>query len=475
LVEHTATMRDLTQGSIPRHLAGMAGFIGFGLIVQTMYLLVDLYFVARLGGQAVAGVAAAGSILFLVMALSQIVSVGALSLIARAIGGKKPAEAQTVFEQSVAMGLFAGMMTLALGYLAGGWGVAALSADDATAVAARTYLFAFLPSLALMFPNAAIGSALRAAGIVGAPMAIQTATVVLNVMLAPVLIAGWGTGHPLGVAGAGFASSVATIAGTIAFLILFGRLDVPLRIRVARPRPEVWRRIAAIGLPASGEFLLMFVILGVVYWTIRPFGAEAQAGFGIGSRVMQAIFLPVMAIAFAAAPIAGQNYGAGRSDRVRATFRAAALIGTVIMLALTILCQTRPELLVRIFTQDPAVATVASDYLGMMSWNFVAMGLIYSCSAMFQGLGNTGPALLSSASRLLTFVLPVILLSRWPEATLHDIWRLSNASVALQALTSLLLLRREFRRRLASLAAETDPPVATSHRSSEPDQPGATS
>ncbi|MBB2200741.1 MATE family efflux transporter [Gluconacetobacter tumulisoli] len=443
-------MRDLTQGSIPRLLAGMAGFIGFGLIVQTLYLLVDLYFVARLGGPAVAGVAAAGSVMLFVMALSQAVSVGALSLIARAIGARDAAGAQTVFEQAIGMAMVAGAATLLAGYPAGGSLMTVLSADDRTAMAARAYLFALLPSLALMFPGAALGAALRAAGIVGAPMAIQSATVLLNAALAPVLVAGWGTGHPFGVAGAGFASSGAAAIGTVAQVVLFGRLDTTLQLRAAAPRLATWRRIAATGLPASGEFLLMFVISGVVYWALRRYGSDAQAGFGIGSRVMQSIFLPAMAVAFAAAPIAAQNHGAGRADRVRATFRATALTGSGIMLALTFLCRLHPDLLVRVFTGNPTVAAVASDYLRVVSWNFVAMGLVFSCSAMFQGFGNTGPALAGTASRLVTFVLPVILLAHWPQATLHDIWRLSNASVVLQASVSLLLLRRAFRRHLGT-------------------------
>lgn len=453
-------MRDLTTGSIPRHLLGMAGFIGFGLIVQTMYILVDLYFVARLGEHAVAGVAAGGSAMFLVMSASQLIAAGALSLIARAIGGKDTAQAQSVFDQAVCMALFAGIATLLIGYAIGGRGVAALSADAPTALAASAYLFAFLPSLALMFPNAAIGSALRAAGVVGAPMAIQAATVGLNVVLAPILIAGWGTGHPLGVAGAGWASSIASLIGTAVLLILFRRLEPNLRLRATPPHFAVWRRITAIGLPASGEFLLMFVVSGVIYWSIRRYGAEAQAGFGIGSRVMQSIFLPAMAVAFAAAPIAGQNHGAGRHDRVRATFRTTALIGSGIMLALTLFCQWRPELLVRIFTHDAGVVPIAAGYLTMVSWNFVAMGLIFSCSGMFQALGDTRPALLSSASRLVTFVLPVIILSHRTGTTLHDIWRLSNVSVALQALTSLWLLRREFRRKLSVPGTPLTQPAA---------------
>lgn len=442
-------MRNLTVGSIPKHLLGMAGFIGFGLLVQTMYVLVDLYFVAHLGGQVLAGVASAASSMFAALAASQLISVGALSLIAQATGRKDQADAQLVFDQALCMGIWAAVLVLLIGYLWGGGAVSLLAADETTAASARIYFYAYLPSLALMFVGAALGSALRATGVVAGPMVIQTLSVVINILLAPVLIAGWGTGHPLGAGGAGLASSIAASAGTLLFLIRFDRLQSYIRLQLAwLPNWQVWKRIGAIGLPSTAEFSLLFIISAVVYWSIRHFGAEAQAGFGVGSRVSQAIFLPTMAIAFAASPIAGQNFGAKRADRVRATFGHAAIIGSAIMLLLTLLCHLRPDLLVSPFTKDPAVRLVAADYLRLTSWNFVCVGLVFTTSGMFQALGNTRPSLLSSGSRLFTFALPSIWLSRQPQAELRDFWLLSIASVTLQAIIGLVLLRSEFERKL---------------------------
>ena len=94
-------MRDLTQGAIWRHLIGMAVFIGAGLIVNTLYMLIDLYFVSRLGKQAVAGVASAGSAMYITMSVAQLVGVGSLSLISHAVGRKDQADAQLVFEQAL--------------------------------------------------------------------------------------------------------------------------------------------------------------------------------------------------------------------------------------------------------------------------------------------------------------------------------------------------------------------------------------
>jgi Na+-driven multidrug efflux pump len=196
-----------------------------------------------------------------------------------------------------------------------------------------------------------MASALRGTGIVKPTMIVQMLTVVLNAVLAPILIAGWGTHFPLGVAGAGFASTVSIACGVIFLWIYFARLEHYVALHPAqwRPRARTLMRLLAIGLPAGGEFFMMFVILVFVYWIIRSFGPGAQAGTGVAFRVMQAIFVPVLAIAFAASPVAGQNFGAGNAARVKETFRASVALSSVVMLAATLLCQWRPEVLVSFF------------------------------------------------------------------------------------------------------------------------------
>ena len=260
-------MKDLTQGSITRHLLGMAAFIGFGLVFQTSYFLVDLYFVSQLGKDAVAGVSTAGSLSFVVLALSQIVGVGGLSLISQATGRKEPAEAILVYNQALSLSLAALAGTLLLGYALTGPTMAALAANSVTAGYGRLYLAAFLPSMAFMFPTAAIGSALRATGVVQPTILVQTLSVALNAALAPVLIAGWGTGLPLGVAGAGLASSVASGLELVLLLAVSARpglsADQPGAAPPAlgdlapdhRDRPALGRRVPA-DVPDPGDHLL---------------------------------------------------------------------------------------------------------------------------------------------------------------------------------------------------------------------------
>jgi Na+-driven multidrug efflux pump len=186
-----------------------------------------------------------------------------------------------------------------------------------------------------------------------------------------------------------------------------------------------------------------------MYWIIRDFGAAAQAGFGIGSRVMQMIFLPAMAVAFAAAPVAGQNFGARLAERVRKTFSASVAASCAIMFTMTLLCQWQGEAMVRVFTADPAVIAVAAQFMRVISWNFFAMGIVFTCSSLFQALGNTWPAMLSTATRLATFAIPALYLSRQPGFELVHLWYLSVVTVLLQAALSVALLRMQFRARLA--------------------------
>jgi Na+-driven multidrug efflux pump len=163
------------------------------------------------------------------------------------------------------------------------------------------------------------------------------------------------------------------------------------------------------------------------------------------------IQVPAMAIAFAAGPIAGQNFGAGNSARVRETFKKVALIGSAVMIAITLLAQWRPNLLLCGFAGDPEIMAVAAMFLQMVSLNLVAQGLIFVCSSMFQGLGNTRPVLLSSGARLITYAMPVIWLSAQSDFRIEHVWYLSIATTTLQAALSLWLLRLEFRKRLVPL------------------------
>jgi putative MATE family efflux protein len=446
-------MKDLSSGSIPGHVASMSIQMAIGILVQTLYFICDLYFVSRLGDAAIAGVTSAGNVWFVVLALTQVLGVGTVALVSHAVGAQQRDRANLVFNQSLLLSGVVGVFVLFGVYAAAAPYMRTIGADEATVQAGIDYLYWFAPGLGLQFAMVAMFSTLRGTGIVKPTMILQMITVAVNVILAPILIVGWGTGKPMGTAGAGLASTISIAVGVILSAYYFHKHEkyVAIHREQLRIQLPVWSRLLYIGLPVGLEFFLMAVMMAFTYWLIRDFGAVAQAGFGVGQGVMRIIMLPAMAVAFASAPIAGQNFGARKPDRVRETFKVAVLISVAIMFLETVLCQFESDLFIRIFTTEAAVVTIGVQMLVISSWNFVANGVIFCCSSMFQALGNTWPTIVSSALRLALFIGPAAWLSTLAGFELRHIWYVSVASMFIQAVVACLLLRREFRHKLGTL------------------------
>jgi putative MATE family efflux protein len=445
-----AGMQDMTTGPVTRHLLKTTSFMLVIMLFQTLYFLIDLYWVGRLGTDAVAAVGIAGNLSFIVLGLTQMIGIGTTTVVSHAVGRKDHDQALVLFNQSQVLSMVTGVLFLIVGLAGRTAYSASMSADAATATLANQYLQWFIPAMALQFALVAMGAALRGIGNFKTGMIVSTATVIINMILAPFLIFGWGTGHAFGVAGAAMSSLIAIVVGVVWLTTYFLRKDSFLKFVIAdwKLKLDLWWKMLAIGLPSGFEFGVTALYMFVVYSVTRQFGAPAQAGFGIGLRVMQAGFMPVVALGFSVAPVAGQNFGARQAQRVKDTFRDAALLAAVWMLLFALACNIAPAALVGVFSHDPAVIAVGEEYLRIISWTFVASGVVFVSSSTFQAMGNTVPSLVASAVRILLVSIPALILSHRPGFQLHWVWYLSLGSVFVGLTVSLLLLRREFGRRL---------------------------
>ncbi len=443
-------MKDLTEGPVFRHLLHMATFMIVSMMVQTLYLLADLFWVGRLGKESIAAVGVAGNLMMIVLALTQMLGVGTTTLIAQSVGRKNQSDAEFAFNQSLVMSVLIGVGFCGVGFLVRDIYCVKLSADPTTAILARTYLNWFIPALAFQFPLVTLGSPLRATGAVKPSVGLQIFSVVLNAALAPFLIFGIGPWPRMGVSGAALATFISVLAADLLTIAYFEKKYHYLRFRVSQwpPRFKMWWMMLKIGLPAGFEFVLLAVYIGIVYMIIRQFGAAAQAGFGVGGRVMQAMFLPVVALSFAISPVVGQNFGGRKADRVRHTVMAGVGLAAGLMRVLAFLTWATAPYLIRAFSNDPKVIAFGSEYLNIVAFNFIAAGIVFSSSSVFQGLGNTWPPLISSASRLLLFALPALWISRTPGFDIRILWYFSVGSQVVQAIIILLLLKRELSRKL---------------------------
>jgi MATE family, multidrug efflux pump len=457
-------LKDLTKGSVWKNLLQMSAFLAASMLVQSLYFLADLYWVGKLGKESVAAVGFSANLMVIVLAVTQSLGVGTAAVISHAVGEKNQSRATLVFNQSFVLSQLIGVALCLAAFLLRTQYCHWMGADGLTVSKGVEYLTWFIPALFLQFALFTAGAALRGTGVVKPTVAVLAITVVLNLVLAPVLVFGWGIGHPLGVAGAALATFLAISVGVAAMALYFfwQRRYLYFELSLWKPIRSIWAEILRIGLPAGGELVILAIYLMIVYSLIRGFGASAQAGFGIGARVMQSLFLPALAVGMAAAPVAGQNFGARNAARVRQSFYAALIIAGTVMLFSTLLCQWSAEPLVRFFSKDPAVIAVGADYLRVISFTFVATAVIFATASMFQGMGNTIPPLLSSSLRLVLFSIPVLILAQTSHFTIRQIWVLSAASVFVQALANIFLLLREFERKLIFPPVEEPSELAAS-------------
>ena len=443
-------MEDLTTGSLSRHLLKTTSFMLVSMVFQTLYLVVDLFWVGRLGTDAVAAVGISGNLSFLVLAISQMLGVGTTTVVSHAAGRKEHERATYLFNQSQVLSSVAGLIFLAVAMFYRSAYAAALSGDEGTRIETERFLSWFIPAMALQFAMVAMGAALRGTGNFKPGMVVQTATVILNIIFSPILIFGWGPVPGMGVMGAALATFLAIVVGLVWLCTYFTSKTAYLHFHFSEWRPDFaeWWRMLKIGLPSGVEFALMAVYMVVVYSITRPFGAAAQAGFGIGLRIVQSAFLPVVALGFAVAPVAGQNFGAGKGQRVRQAFKTAASMGAACMLVVAVTIYIFAPQLIDLFTTDPNVIPVGVDYLRIVALNFVASGITFVSASMFQAMGNTIPSLVTSFIRIIVGVVPAIILSRRPDFALTWIWWLTVLSTFLQMAMNLILLQREFKMRL---------------------------
>jgi Na+-driven multidrug efflux pump len=228
----------------------------------------------------------------------------------------------------------------------------------------------------------------------------------------------------MGTAGAGLATTIATFVMTV--LLSFNFIGQKHFVSFDRRSLCVadmglWWRMVRIGLPVSGDLVLSFVIFSIAHALISSFGVDAQGGFGIGSRINQVALIPAMAVAFAVAPVAGQNFGARSSARLRSTFQTALLIVTVLAAASMGLCLWQSRSFMQALTTDDQVIELGAEFLQMSCWTFIPQGVVWTCASMFRGFGDTWRGWCSSASRVVTFALPAMIIASTSHMVLNDI------------------------------------------------------
>jgi len=297
-----------------------------------------------------------------------------------------------------------------------------------------------------------IGACYSGMGDTRTPMIIMIQSTLLNIILDPLLIFGLlGLPH-LGVRGAAVASLPSQLISLGIYVYLIFLRGQHLKIKGPWQLDlSIIKKSLAIGLPAGLTYFLLSLNMLITYRVVSVFGTAALASIGIGFRLIQSVYMPVVAVTSAMAAIVGQNYGAGHYVRIQKTLRAGWTISSGVMIAGTILFWMFPDFLIGIFSNDKNVLHYGVIYLTIMSLGNVFVGTIMAMSSVFQGLGKTYPSLYAAVLDNALFAALVFTLPGLFDWGIQSVWWIKLATAGIEMLIIASWLRHYLRRVRARL------------------------
>jgi putative MATE family efflux protein len=383
--------QDYTTGNLNRAILLLAVPMVLEMVLESLFGVVDVFWVGRLGANAVATVGLTESMLSLVFSVGMGLSLSTTAMVARRIGEKDPEGAAVAGVQAIALGLF---VSLTIGVPCFFYAPNLLRLMGATPDIVATgsgYTRVCLGgsfAVLLLFLNNAI---FRGAGDAAIAMRLLWVSNIINLILDPCLIFGWGPFPRLGVTGA----AVATLTGrSIGVLYQFYRLMRGTeRLRILRSQVRLQFDVLLRLIRVSVTGILQFAIahtswIGLVR-IVSFFGAAALAGYTIAIRIVIFVILPSWGLSNAAATLVGQNLGAGHPERAEQSVWRTGLYNFIFLGAVGLIFIFFPEPIIRLFTHDPAVLPMGAACLRIVSYGNLGYAYFMVMMQAFNGAGDT--------------------------------------------------------------------------------------
>ncbi len=388
---HHARHAKLTEGPILPSLVTLAVPLIVANVLQAAYQLIDAFWVGRLGGNAVAAVSVSFPVMFLCISLGLGFAIAGSTLIAQYFGAKDHANVDHVASQTILMIALISVFLGIVGYMLSPVFLNALGVAPDVYGGALSFMRVSFIGLIFNFVFFMFQSVLRGVGEVKIPVYIVLGTVILNFVLDPLFIFGWGPIPASGVAGAAIATvgtqSIAAIIGI--FILVGGKYSVRLHWRDLTPDWIYIKRAFRLGFPASIEGSARALGLIAMTFLITSFGTVSMAAYGVGSNVLQVVMIPAMGLSMAIATLVGQNIGARNMERAEKIARLGSIVGFVALEAFGIIVYFAAAPIVQFFVPgDAHVIEAGAIFLRIIAFSWGFIGVQFCLTAVFRASGN---------------------------------------------------------------------------------------
>lgn len=378
--------RDFTVGPVGDAVMLLAIPMILELGLESVFALVDMFFVSRLGSDAIAAVGLTESVVTIIYSIAIGLSTGAGALVARRTGEKDPAGAALASGQAIVVGIAISLVIAVAGIVFASDLLRLMGASESVIATGSSFpriLIGGNTAIVLLF---LINGVFRGAG--NAAIAMKSLWIAsgINIVLCPILI------HFFGLPGAAIATVIGRSSGVVYQCMRLNAKGHALRIQLKDlvPNPKVIQSLFQIAWPASFQFMIgsgSWIILNRLVAEVG--GTDASAGYQIAFRNFVFFILPAWGLSNAAATLVGQNLGAKKPERAIESVQTTAKISAAIMLAVTIFILACAGPLVRLFTSEPAVIANGVGALRWLGSGFVFYGLAMIYSQSLNGAGET--------------------------------------------------------------------------------------
>jgi putative MATE family efflux protein len=384
--------RDLTVGSIPKHLINFSLPMLAGNMLHSGYSIINMIWVGHIVGAAGLGATAVSfPIMFILIGIAAGVSMATAVLVAQFYGAKKYDLLKMVVDNSICLQLVLSAVLITSMVLSANFFLRLMDTPQEIFSMASSYLKISLLGIIFLYLSFTISQILRGLGDTIRPLIFMGTGVILNAILDPFLIMGIFPFPKLGLNGAAIASVISQAVSLIIALTYLNRKShlVAIHFRKLRFDRHIMWLIARIGFPSTIEQCLISVGSAFVTKYVNFFGPAAIAAFGAGSRIDMVAMMPAIAIGMSATALTGQNLGAGKPERVKEVFKWALLLGTIISGVVAVFAFTFPRLILSMFTSSEPVLAIGIQYLRIVAPCYFLFALIFVSMGVVNGAGQT--------------------------------------------------------------------------------------
>ncbi len=438
---------DLTQGNISRAIWIVAIPQILTNLMQTLFNLVDIFWVGKLalGTRAIAAVSIAGTLMMLLFMVIMGVGTGALALVARSYGQKDYKRANRITANAILLSLFLSIPVSYFGARYSGNLFLFMGADAQVSEAGQQYLSLMFMASSVIFLTFVLNAVLQGVGDALTPMKIMVSVLILNLILDPFLIFGWGPFPNLGIRGAAWATIISRLIASLVLLfkLYYGELRLRLHLDDFIPDRQILMKIIRLGGPNSIQLSLRGIMGIVIIGLVASFGTSAVAAYGIGHRLFMLALFPGFGFAIAAAGLVGQNLGSGQPERSARSAYITTYYYLVFLAGLMVAGLVFPEKLISLFDTTPEVVDMGASMLRITALGLPLLAPSLILNRSLGGAGDTISPMIITMISLWGLQVPLaILLSRIPALGVSGIFWAGTIAISASGLMALFWFRR---------------------------------